>query len=250
MYHHIVPPELLPPVPDPQDGWDFTVSPGGLERQLTVLGRRGYTFVSLTEMVAHITRFGSEAPKTVAVTFDDGWLDNYNFAFPVLKQCSISATFFVTTAHLVNEVRDSKRMSAAQLKELASAGMTIGGHSRFHLDLTKIRPERAWEEIKGCKEDLEAILGTAVLFFAYPGGAFNSHVVRLAQEAGYLAACSVLGPARNHSLSRFWLFRDTLTQSISSLGDRYRLSPMLRAIFSFRVRRRLKAKLHHDLRLL
>ena len=161
----------------------------------------------------------------------------------MLKRLSIPATFFVTSAHLGNGIRDVKRMSLAQLKELLDAGMSIGGHSRTHSDLTQLPVERARKEIAGCKEDLERALGSPVLIFAYPGGAFNRDVARLAQEAGYAAACSVLGPARNDPSSLFWLYRDLLTECLTTWGDRYRLCSAARRLLSFRVARRLKQQL-------
>src|ERR1700682_3424015 len=130
-------------------------------------------------------------------------------------------------------------MNLSQLQELLAAGMTIGGHTRTHRDLTKLALEQAREEIVGCKNDLEEALGVEVQFFAYPGGAFNRDVARLTQEAGYAAACSVLGPAHNDRSSLFWLYRDVLSESMTSWGDRYRLCPPIRRLLEFFVARRL-----------
>jgi len=243
MYHHVAPIEAVPAVKEPNEGWELTISPQGFDRQLTELRCRGYRFVSLAEIVNDIRKRGVEDRKTVAVTFDDGWVDNYQFAFPVLKRLLIKATFFVTSAHLRNGTHDEKRMSLAQLKVLLDEGMTIGGHSRTHPDLTKMAPKQAREEISGCKADLENALGVEVQFFAYPGGIFNREVARLTEEAGYTAACSVLSPASNTTDSMFWLFRDVLSESMITMPDRYRLSRFARQVLSFRVKRRLKSRL-------
>lgn len=239
MYHHIAPTEAVPLVPEPREGWDFTLSPEGFEHQLLELQRRGYQFVALADLVDGIRQQGVEKPRTVAVTFDDGWADNYQFAFPILKKLAVPATFFVNTNHLGKGAACPKRMSVAQLKELLRAGMTIGGHGRSHADLTRLPPDRARAEIAGCNEDLEQALGVKAQFFAYPGGAFNREVARLAREAGYTAACSVLGPARNDRSSLFWLYRDVLSEAMDTWHDRYRLSPLARRIFVVRVKRRL-----------
>jgi peptidoglycan/xylan/chitin deacetylase (PgdA/CDA1 family) len=243
MYHHIAPREPIPPVKGTNEGWELSISPQGLEGQLIALGQRGYHFVSLAEMVDDIRKRGVEDNESVAVTFDDGWVDNFEFAFPVLKRLSIPATFFVTTAHIRGGIGNSGKMGLAQLRELVRSGMNIGGHSRSHPDLRKLPAEEASEEIRGCREDLEQELGVSVRLFAYPGGAFNQQVARLTEEAGYMAACSVLGPHRNDRRSLFWLYRDLLTESMSSWGDRYRLSPTARRLLSFRVKRRLKQRL-------
>ena len=103
--------------------------------------------------------------------------------------------------------------------------------------------ELARTEIAGSKDDIEQALGTNVRFFAYPGGVFNRAVSRVVQEAGFEAACSVLGPALNDRSTLHWLYRDLLTESLTSLGDRYRLNAIARRILSFRVRRRLSQAL-------
>ena len=243
MYHHVAPVECVHLAPEPHEGWEFTHSPEGFERQIVELQRKGYRFVCLAEIVNDIRKRGVEDSKSVAVTFDDGWVDNYQFALPVLKRLAIPATFFVTSAHLGQGTQDEKRMSVEQLKELLAAGMSIGGHSRTHPTLTRLPLELARAEIVGCKEDLQQALGVPVQFFAYPGGAFNRDVARLTQEVGYTAACSVLGPARNDTSSLFWLYRDLLTEGMNTWGDRYRLCPAARRLLSFRVTRRLEAQL-------
>ena len=134
-------------------------------------------------------------------------------------------------------------MGVSQLNQLLGAGMTLGGHTRSHPDLRKLPAQVALEEIAGCKQDLERAFEIVVQFFAYPGGAFNRDVARLTQEAGYTAACSVLSPASNTTDSMFWLFRDFLSESMNTLGDRYRLNLVARQLLSFRVKRRLKEKL-------
>jgi len=243
MYHHIAPPEVVPRDMGPLEGWNFTHSPISFETQLVELHQRGYHFVSLDEFVSAIQKHGSEPKKTVALTFDDGWMDNFTYALPILMKLSITATFFCTTNHIYRGERDAKKMAVVQLQELLVSGMTIGGHTRSHPDLTKLSPHLAKEEIAGCKIDLEQALGTEVKYFAYPGGAFNRDVASLAQESGYTAACSVLGPAINNHSSLFWLYRDLLSTSMTTWGDRYRLCPAARRLFEFRVKRRLKVQL-------
>jgi peptidoglycan/xylan/chitin deacetylase (PgdA/CDA1 family) len=243
LYHHVAPSETVPRTWGPNEGWNWRHSPEGFERQLVELVRRGYRFRSLSEIVNEIRQRGSEDPMSAAVTFDDGWADNYQFAFPVLKRLAIPATFFVTTAHRQDEIEETKRMSVAQLKELLQSGMAIGGHSRSHPNLTKLVAKQAAEEIRGCREDLEQSLGAHISLFAYPGGAFNWQVARLTEEAGYTGACSVLGPHRNDRTSLFWLYRDVLTESMNTWGDRYRLCETARHLLSFRARRRLKQTL-------
>lgn len=245
LYHHIAPIEDIPLTRDqvPDEGWGFTHSPEVFEHHLRELRRRGYRFSSFGQLVEEIRRTGKEPHDSAVVTLDDGWTDNYTFAFPVLKRLAIPATFFVATAHLRDGAHDPRRMSAQQLRELVDHGFTIGAHTRTHPDLTRIPETTAWEEILGCKTDLERALGITVDFLAYPGGAFNTTVARMTREAGYAAACSVLGPKANDTSSLYWLYRDVLSSGMSTLHDRYRLSGFARRVFAFRVARRLRSHL-------
>ena len=243
MYHHVAPERPAASEMGPEDGWDFFLSPRGFEGQLRELSRRGLRFVSLLAIVEAIRRDGKEPDGVAAITFDDGWSDGYEHALPVLLGMGLTATFFLTTDHLAPGRTDRRKLGLAQIQELISTGMTVGGHSRTHSDLTRIPEARAREEIAGCKEDLEQATGRGVTLFAYPGGEFNRRVVEMTRQAGYEAACSTLSPAPNDRSSLFWMFRDLLTEPMNTLGDRYRLSPWARRPLAWRVRRKLRRKL-------
>lgn len=245
LYHHIAPSGHLPRDAEraQAEGWRFTHSPAAFEWQLRELARRGHRFLSLPDLLTELGQPGGERPNSVAVTFDDGWIDNFEFALPILKNLGVSATFFVTTAHLRLPRPDGSRMAAGQLRDLAAQGFTVGSHTRNHPDLTSLSVAQAREELAGSKADLEQVLGAPIDLLAYPGGGFNARVVELARETGYRAACSVLGPHRNDLTSLFWLYRDVLSPGLNTWGDRYRLSRRARQFLAFRVQRRLRARL-------
>ncbi len=243
VYHHVEPRITASATDDPSAGWQFNHSPQGFERQLRALLRRGWRFVALGEIVASIREDGREPARRAAITFDDGWRDNYHHAFPVLSRLGLTATFFLTSANLRAGPGDARKMTLQQVRELAASGMTIGGHTRTHPDLTRLGESAARDEIAGCKADLEELLARPVELFAYPGGAFNRRVAELTREAGFAAACSVLGPARNDRSSLFWLFRDVISEAMDTPGDRYRLSGLARRLLEWRVRRRLRERL-------
>lgn len=243
LYHHVTPLHRVPSRPDPADGWGFVHSPTAFRRHLGELARRGHVFEPLDELVRRIQAGNREGWRRATLTFDDGWRDQYDHAFPVLQGLGVPATFFVTTEHLRSRSVDPRRMDASLLRELAAAGMTLAAHSRTHPDLTRLGPKALDAEVRGSKDDLEDAIGMPVTLFAYPGGAFNPNVVAAVQRAGFVAACSSLGPARNHAGSRFWLFRDVLSEPMDTMRDRYRLSLVARRVFEFRVRRRLRRHL-------
>ncbi|WP_170319438.1 polysaccharide deacetylase family protein [Polyangium spumosum] len=243
LYHHILPEGPAPGFAE-EDGLTFRHSPEGLRFHLTELRRRGYRFGSLDGLVRQLDGGAREDVRSAFVTFDDGWRNQYEHALPILRALGIPATFFVTTSHLREESACAKRMGPAELRALADAGMTIGSHTRTHPDLARLDDTRLDDELRGSRQDLEDLLGKPVTLFAYPGGSLSARVVRAVRRAGYEAACSSYGPARNDATSIFWMYRDVISESMRSLRDRYRLSPVARALLTFRVERRLREGLH------
>jgi peptidoglycan/xylan/chitin deacetylase (PgdA/CDA1 family) len=181
--------------------------------------------------------------RAAVLTFDDGWADNFKHALPVLKRHGVTATFFTTTQHLKDGVDDVRKMTRRELRDLTREGMTIGAHTRSHPDLTKLSDESRWDELAGCKADLEACVDTPVSFLAYPGGCLDRVTVEAAQKAGYVAACTSYGPGQNDLSTIHWLYRDVLTRNLRSPRDWYRLSRLARRALGYRVRRRVANQL-------
>jgi peptidoglycan/xylan/chitin deacetylase (PgdA/CDA1 family) len=139
---------------------------------------------------------GSASASTlgkVSLTFDDGWLSQYQNALPILNAASIKATFYIVT-HQLADLGFDGFMSKAQVKDLYTQGFEIGAHTRTHADLTQPGADLAGE-IGGSKTDLEAsdILNApgVVKTFAYPLGAYNDTVKAAVASAGLIAARSV-----------------------------------------------------------
>lgn len=123
------------------------------------------------------------------LTFDDGYLDNYQHALPRLEKHGMKASFFIPTEMLGKEFHSSygrySCMAAAQLRELASLGHEVGSHTATHPSLVDIPSADAQREIVGSKGRLEDILGEPVVSFAYPKGDYNGVVKQLVGEAGF-----------------------------------------------------------------
>ena len=239
MYHHVSAAEDASEANEP----NCHITPEALEGQILRLIDLGYRFVSVDSMVGEILQNGHVSPRTVSITLDDGWVDNYQYAFPVFTRHSVPATFFITTEHLNRRVLDEHKMTPAQIAEMHRYGMSIGGHTRTHADLLAIPLDQARDEIRGCKADIEDLLGAPVSLFAYPGGVFNRAIADLVEEAGYAAACSVIGMGLNRQHSLFWLHRDILSTEMNTFPDAIRLNGLLRFIFSVRTKRRVNLQL-------
>jgi len=242
MYHHVCPWERIPKDATALEGWQFNLSPEQFAKQLNHVARCGFEYISLGEYVDRLANKSRWQGNEAVVTFDDGWLDNYEYAFPVLESLKIPATFFIVAGEMAGIDR-SRRMTDGQLRELQSRGIEIGGHSRTHHNLAMLGEEKLAEEIQGCRLDLQDRLGSSIDFFAYPGGRFNRRVIACCEEAGYRGSCSTISWGKNSPASRFHLFRDVLSPESNRFADRLKLSPLWRTLFRWRAQWRLRTSL-------
>lgn len=120
----------------------------------------------------------------VALTFDDGYLDNFNLAAPYLLEKNIPFTIFVIT----NFIKNNKEgfMSELNLKELSNNPLvTIGSHTCNHKNLTELNQDQLMNELKISKSYLENLIGKEVSSISYPYGKYNSIVKQKVFDAGY-----------------------------------------------------------------
>ena len=185
LYHHL---QDLPKTAGPLlRRW--TLSPRKLEDQLAWLTRHGFHTVTMAQLVGHLKHQLPLPFKPIVLTFDDGWRDHYEVAFPLLKKYHSTATFFIIT----EAVGHSAYVDWKQIQEMAAAGMDIEAHSLTHPKLTKIPPQEAFQEIQRSKQDLEKHLLRPVTVFAYPFGAYNDRVIGMVKRAGFEGAAAVSG---------------------------------------------------------
>ena len=174
------------PLPSDADVFrrDLTVSRALFEEQLASLADGDVETVTLDGLFEHLEGREPLPTRAVALTFDDGYADNYEVAFPLLQRYGTVGTFFVATG-LIGQ---PGYMTWDQLAEMGAAGMAIEAHSISHADLTKIAPDQLVRELAAPKQELEARLGRPCRFLAYPAGRFDSAVIRATKAAGYTAA--------------------------------------------------------------
>lgn len=242
MYHHVSPPDAIPTHGPKLAGWEFNISPNAFSHQLQSLRLRGFRFVALSEYVRSLELPCASRSRQVAITFDDGWMDNYAFAFPILSSLGITATFFIVTGDM-QDISAANRMELSHLRDLVRGGMEMGGHSVSHPNLTTLSEERLRAELAGCKDHLEQQLGTEVRHFAYPGGRFNRRVVEQCEKLGYQSAACSIGWGQNSPATRFHLFRETLDSSSTPLRNALKQNLIVRRMLSGRAWKRVKKML-------
>jgi peptidoglycan/xylan/chitin deacetylase (PgdA/CDA1 family) len=200
---------------DADDG--LTVSVALFERHCRFF-REQFRVVPLREIVEKLER-GEPLNRELAITFDDGYRDNFEQAAPTLERLSLPATFFVVTQWMGTEcvpwwdhVRGARHpwMTWDQVRDLHRRGFELGAHTRTHADLGTIGGSQAHDEIFGARLELESQLGAPADLFAYPYGGANqlSDANRdLVKAAGFRCCCSAVGGINTSGASPFDLYR-------------------------------------------
>ena len=188
MYHSVAPAVAANNV--------ITVSASTFEKQMGFLKRNHYNVVSLESLRGYYEGNRKFPARTIAVTLDDGYEDNYTYAFPVLKKYNIPATVFI----VVSQVGRPGRLSWEQIKEMLASGLvSFGSHTMTHPFLTVIDSDEVLKnEISGSKKELENKLKTPVDLFCYPNGRVNPKVEQVVRDSGYLLAVAT-NPGRKFS---------------------------------------------------
>jgi len=160
------------------------------KEQMKYLKENNYTTLSLEEAYDFFISNKPVPEKAVVLTFDDGYVDNYVEAFPILKELEFKATFFVIT-DLVDKI--PSYMNLVQLKELQASGMDIESHTVNHEHLNQLSYEKQVKTLKESKEFLEKSLNKKIQYFAYPYGEFTEETLVAVKETGYKMAFTTAG---------------------------------------------------------
>lgn len=168
----------------------LNVLPVTFRHQMRFLRQNSYKTLTLYEAWYHIVK-GIRCPdKSVVITFDDGYKNNFTHAFPCLQEYGHKAEVFLI-ADSVGKAKEGEQMLTwDEIKIMFRQGIDFGSHALSHSRLTKIPAVIAREEIVRSKDILEQSLGKKVDFFCYPKGDYNPSVREMVKDAGYLGACS------------------------------------------------------------
>lgn len=179
-----------------QASWTYDVSKRSFEAHLAYL-KSNCEILSVPSIVDRLTK-GAECDRLVCgITFDDGYKNNHDVAFPLLSRYNIPATIFVSTAYVSGNFGGRHMLSWDELKEMQSSGLiTVGSHTHTHRDLRLLTEGEVMNEISMSKRLIEEKLGTEVSLFSYPGGGVNENVRRLLGSTGLRTFSST--PLINH----------------------------------------------------
>lgn len=158
----------------------MNMPPAKFEQLLQYLVSKNATFCFVSEIDQY------QGQKNVfALSFDDGFLDNYEHAYPLLKKYNAKATIYLAT-----QIEGIEKLAKDQIIEMSNSGVIeFGAHTQHHVNLLKLSDEQAFAEMQASKKDVEAMVGQCPSF-AYPFGRFNEKHQQMAKEIGFKNAVS------------------------------------------------------------
>jgi len=203
-------------VNDDHPGDRLTVRPAELARQLELLLESGRRVVSLDEALGALRGEQRLEDGSVAITFDDGFRDNYDEALPLLERFGVKGCFFIATDYIGSSIGFSRYSGCCDrdatlgwdhVREMAALGHAIGGHGRSHRELAGLSLNEVSEEVGGCRDGIERETGSSPRHFCYPRGSESAAVRAVVQRAGFASACSVYPGSNGTGVDPFALRR-------------------------------------------
>jgi peptidoglycan/xylan/chitin deacetylase (PgdA/CDA1 family) len=207
-YHQL---DVLPPaLPEHAP---FVVTPSAFARQMKLFHTLGYRGLSMSQLEPYLK--GEAFGKVFGITLDDGYLNTLQHALPVLTKFGFTSTCYVVSSELGGSniwdqpagMRPQPLMDERELAQWLAHGQEIGGHTRNHVNLLKCDEETAFNEISGCRHDLQQRLGISVSHFCYPFGQFAHSHVDMVMSCGYRTATTQIGARSRHTDHLFMLPR-------------------------------------------
>jgi peptidoglycan/xylan/chitin deacetylase (PgdA/CDA1 family) len=203
LYYHRVSPDA-----DPRAG----VTPEQFREQIRLLDRLGFTGIPLAEGLSLTPSEKKNGRTPIVITFDDGYLDNYTRAAPILVEFGFRATIYFVALKMggrVDWTRDPvwnghPLMDLSMARELVGKGFEAGSHTLTHPDLPELSAPEARKEIGESRLVLSDLLSSPVTTFCYPYGSFTGPHPSMVREAGYTGARTV---HRYRPFGRFDPFR-------------------------------------------
>jgi peptidoglycan/xylan/chitin deacetylase (PgdA/CDA1 family) len=166
---------------DPSGKSSIIVSKEKFRQHLQTIKDEGYITLTIAELNDYLFKDKPIPEKSVVLTFDDGYRDNYTNAFPILKEFNMNATIFVISSYLDRDWY----LTTQQIKELSDYGIDIESHTVSHVKLSTLSYESQLKELKNSKATLENITEKPVVSVAYPEGKFDENTKKATLEAGY-----------------------------------------------------------------
>nr|WP_325191604.1 polysaccharide deacetylase family protein [uncultured Selenomonas sp.] len=221
-----------------KDGNPLTLWPDQFDAQMHYLYTHGYTSITIDEMMDAFEHGTPLPEKPVVITFDDGYLDNYEIAYPILQKYGFKATIF-----LIYDLTDvyPGYLTWPQIDEMAKSGLIrFESHTMTHANLSELSSGAALRhELIDSRRLLSEKLGYDVNYIAYPGGRVNQQIEAITREAGYRGGFTVhyglSTPEQNHyNMNRIPIFGANM-HTMERFKLRLALAPLIAPLEDIRL---------------
>lgn len=174
----------------------ISIRPSEFKRQMEFIKENGYNTLTVSELVDNMRKGNGIPDKVIALTFDDGFENNYHVAFPILKDLGLTATIFLTTDYIggkctwdkKDDIPDLPLLTWDMIKEMNEFGIDFQSHTATHPHLPLLSEDRIRDEIRRSRLTIEDMMGKRCDILCYPYAEFDERVVRILPEEGYVAA--------------------------------------------------------------
>lgn len=187
MYHYVSTP------PEDADKYrvNLSVEPDTFRAQLQWLKDRDYETVDLYDIIEVLANSEEPPEKWVVLTFDDGYIDNYEVAYPIMQEFGYTGTFFIPTEFI--DFGYEGYMTWDMIKEMAADGNRFESHTKNHPDLSLLkRNDHVWQ-ILGSQETLAYHLGYKPRFLSYPSGRYSDLTLEMVETLSLWGAVTTQG---------------------------------------------------------
>ncbi|WP_110953439.1 polysaccharide deacetylase family protein [Anaerosinus massiliensis] len=211
----------------------LTLSDSEFEAQIKYLAEEGYTTITPEQLSDYLATGKELPPNPILITFDDGYKDNFQVAYPILQKYDFTATIFLISDFVGTYDR---YLTWNQVKEMSANGFSFQSHTLSHIPLTQCSDTELQNQLAKSKEALEWHLSKKIEYIAYPCGSYDQRVIDAVKQAGYRGAFTInLGRdtsnsaayylnripifgGSSHTFARFWL-RLKFTQVFNSMQN-------------------------------
>ena len=213
---------------------DDSVSCALFREHMAYLQEREYSFLSLGQLCSLLENRQPVPSRSVILTFDDGYRNNYTHAYPILAEFKIPATIFLTVSYIgmlefpwlskcvtPDNVEDLSPLNWSQVSELIREGIEMGSHSHTHMLLPLVNNTQLLEELSVSKQRIEEKIGQRVHSFALPYSfpiwhwrwpTFWPRLVDSLERSGYSSCCTLVRGHISQSDYPFRLKRIVITK--------------------------------------
>jgi len=184
-YHHVQPMAIA----EAHKNKSLTVDNSIFDTQMSYIASHGYTAISAKQLVDALKAHTALPGKSIVITLDDGYRDNYTYAYPILQKYHFTANIMLASGLM----EGSDYLTWGEISEMKGSGLIYyTDHTWSHYAVNHGANDKIQYEIQTAKQQIEARTGQATDLFTYPYGSFNNNAIALLQQDGFSGAFSTL----------------------------------------------------------